>query len=340
MRHHKPALILFFMCLISLCGSSPTAGDKTREREIFINIHSGITTIPIRKVIGAVIGRAEKKGVSLITASGRLHKDGAWRLNLSFLDEVGNVKKSLEWRYVRDKKELTPLNEAARRFSFPLSGFIFSTAINMGLSMLEDEGVSPTEVNGRADKLPDGRWQFNMTGISQDGERFAQRWLYNSGALYIAQFDHSDLDRLLARAVTNGKIDYTVVKDTPHLKRFLKKVAKLDEDVLDAFPREEQLAFWINAHNAIMLWVMADNLPEMDPESIARTIEQKRFKVAGNKLTLAQMRDDILRDTFSDDRVEFAMLSTFANPHGLRGEAYCGRLLDAQLDEAARDFLK
>lgn len=341
MKTPGPALTLVFVCIVSFCVRGMATEGEAHEREIFINIHSGITTIPIRKVIGAVISRAERKGVVIITANGVLLKDGAWRLSLAFQDEAENVKKSLKWRYVRDKKELTPLNSAAERFSFPLSGFIFSTAINMGFGMLEDEEVSPKEINGRADKLPDGRWQFNMIGLSDNGERFVQDWSYDSeeGELYPAQFDHSDLDTLLGRAVSNGKVDYAVITDTPHLKRFLKKIAKVDEDALDAFPGEERLAFWINAYNAIMLRVMADNYPEMDAESIARTMERKRFKVAGSKLTLVQIKNDILRNTFDDERIDFALVSTSTNPHGIRAEAYCGRRLDSQLEEEARSFL-
>ncbi|MFQ5863061.1 MAG: DUF547 domain-containing protein, partial [Candidatus Brocadiales bacterium] len=218
---------------------------------------------------------------------------------------------------------------------------IFSTAINMGFGMIEGQGVSPKVMNGHANILQSGRWEFDLTGLSDNGERFVQKWSYDAekGALYPAQFDHSDLDKLLKESVTNGKVDYAVIKDTPHLKRFLKKIAKIKKGELESFSREEQLAFWINAYNAIMLKVLADNYPDGSAESIAKTVGKKKFKVARKKLTLGQIRDNILRDTFKDDRVDFSLVSTSWDSPVPRAEAYCGRLLEYQLDEAARNFI-
>lgn len=338
----------FVLALAFLCLAFPCAGDAAAEkgfapqpeREIYINIHSGLTTIPIRKVIGAIIKRADEKGVDAITGSGAMEQGGAWDLSLAFMDKEKGARRDLKWRYARDEGKLTPLNADAERLSFPLSGFLFSTAINMGLGMVEEQGVSPKTIDGHAQKISEGLWEFDLIGLSADGERFVQKWAYDSeeGALSPAQFDHSDLDKLLAKSIANGKIDYAAVKGAPHLEDFLKKIAGVDEDELKSFPREEQMAFWINAHNAAALKVMIDNYPDMKAESIAKTVENKRFKVAGEKLTLGQIRDRI-KNNFADDRVDFALLSVSGNPRGLGSEAYCGRRLNDQLDRAARKSL-
>ncbi|MFQ5957593.1 MAG: DUF547 domain-containing protein [Candidatus Brocadiales bacterium] len=337
-------LTLIFLCLMFPCagGTGTLAATKgAPEKEIFINIHSGIKTIPVRKVIGVIIKRAEGRGVDAITGSGKRRKDGAWLLELNFLDKAQEVKRYFKWRYVSDKWELTPLNRHAEQLSFPLDKYVFGPAINMGLGMVEEQGVSPKGINGRADKVQNGLWQFSMTGLSDSDERFIQKWSYDAeeGALYPSQFDHSDLDKLLVESIAGGEVDFAVVKKTRHLQRFLKKVAKTTREELERFSREEQLAFWINAYNATMLKVIADNYPNINVESVAKTIEKKKFKVAREKRTLVQIRDGILGNTFKDERAQFALISAPGDYRGLRAEAYCGRRLEGQLDEMAGNFL-
>ena len=336
-----PALV--FLYLVSPCAEGAATQITTTEgtvrqpeKEIHVNIHSGLKTIPIRKVIGAVIQRVEEKGVDAINGSGAQGQDGVWDLSLTFMDKEKGTQRDFKWKYVRNEGKLTPLNAEAEKLSFPLSSFLFSTAIDMGLGMVEGQEVSPKTINGSAKKISEGLWEFDLVGLSNNNENFVQKWAYNSeeGELSPTQFDHSDLDKLLAKAVVNGKIDYTVVKNTPHLKDFLGKIAEIDENGLKSFPQQEQLAFWINAYNGIALKVMADNYPAMNPESIANTAETKRFKVAGEKLPLVQIRDDT-KNNFKDDRVDFALFSVSGNPGGLWTETYCGRRLNDQLDRAA-----
>ncbi|MEE9199862.1 MAG: hypothetical protein V3V45_00280 [Candidatus Brocadiales bacterium] len=176
------------------------------EREISINIHSGITTFPIRKVIGMVIAKAEEKDVETITANAARHGDATWDLTLILLGKEEKVKKSLKWRYERDKGVITPLNEGAKSVSSPLSNFLFKVAINKGFGMLKAEGVSPKKVDGRAERLSEGNWQFNLAGLSDNGERFTQKWSYNSkeGVLSPAQLPRPDTERALAAATVEN----------------------------------------------------------------------------------------------------------------------------------------
>ncbi|MFQ5863502.1 MAG: hypothetical protein ACE5IC_10340, partial [Candidatus Brocadiales bacterium] len=147
MKSPRLTLALILLCLMFLCagGTGTTAAteegvQQAPEKEIFINIHSGIKTIPVRKVISVVIEKAEEKDVDTITGNGTRGQDGAWMLELAFIGEEKEVKRSFKWRYVRDEWELTPLNKEAKELSFPLSGLIFSTAINMGFGMIEGQG--------------------------------------------------------------------------------------------------------------------------------------------------------------------------------------------------------
>ncbi len=205
---------LIFSCAreMETSAASEESTGQGLEREISINIHSGLRSIPIRKVIGVVITKAEKKGVEAIVSNGKRQGENTWDLSLTFLDKEKNVKKSFKWRYVKDKGELSPLNEGARSVSSLLGNFLFKAAVNMGFGMLEGQGVSPRVVDGRADRLPDGQWQLRLTGVSDNGERFFQEWSYDpkEGVLYSARQDGSDTEKPLAVHVPHGNPGYIV----------------------------------------------------------------------------------------------------------------------------------
>ncbi len=200
MKRYRLTLALTFLCLFLLyplntCMSASEKADGAGQapaRRIFIHIHSGITTYPVRKVLGIIITKSEEKGVYTIKGNGMLEDNGAWKLDLSFLDEKGNETKSLKWKYLREQGTLEPLNKGAEDFSFPFSNYLLRTTINMGLGMIEDQGVSPKTIDGNAERLADNQWTFNITGLTDNGERFIQEWSYDSreGVLSPIQFDH------------------------------------------------------------------------------------------------------------------------------------------------------
>ncbi len=202
MKRYRPTLALTFLCLfliyihpLNICVSASEKADEAGQapaREIFIHIHSGITTYPVRKVLGIIITKSEEKGVYTIKGNGVLEGSGLWKLDLTFLDAKGNETKSLKWRYLRKQCLLTPLNKDAEDFSFPFSNYLLRTTINMGLGMIEDQGVSPKTIDGNAERLADNQWTFNITGLTDNGERFVQEWSYDSKEWVLSpiQFDH------------------------------------------------------------------------------------------------------------------------------------------------------
>jgi hypothetical protein len=164
--------------------------------------------------------------------------------------------------------------------------------------------------------------------------------LYNpaTGDLFPQHFDHSELDRVLARCVTPRGIDYTVLKKNVHLKNFLKQASKVYKKELEAFPREEQIAFWINVYNATVLKWVAEKFPVKSVKDIKGFFNKKKVKIAGKAFTLNDLRNYLLED-FKEKRVLFALVSGTKSSPPLRREAYCGRLLDRQLDDNLAPFL-
>ncbi len=152
--------------------------------------------------------------------------------------------------------------------------------------------------------------------------------------------DHKPLGELLSAYVNkDGWVDYAgLQKDRAKLDAYLAVVATATPA---NFPNDaERLAFWINAYNACTL---ADVLADVyGKRKSVKEIEKaffdtKKHAVAGEQLTLNQIEQKG-RD-LQDPRIHFAVNCASASCPKLQRYAYYGGELEAQLSNAAREFL-
>ena len=151
--------------------------------------------------------------------------------------------------------------------------------------------------------------------------------------------------RLLARHVREGTIDGVSVRVVdyaalPGDPQYRLALAELAEARPEAMSREERMAFWMNAYNLLAIRVVVDRYPVgsileagSDHENVW---EMEAGTAAGRTVSLGWI-EDMLRRDFADPRVHFALVAAAVSCPDLR--PYDPDGLDAQLDEAARDFL-
>ena len=155
---------------------------------------------------------------------------------------------------------------------------------------------------------------------------------------------------LLTRFVRDGKVDYAALTSGRSvLDRNVEAFGRVGMADEMAWPRGERLAFWINAYNLFTLRSIVDHYPirgsvfTLYPRSSIRQIDgvwtTQHWAVAGRSVTLDQIEHEILRPTFKDPRVHFAVNCASTSCPTLRSEPYIGRDIDAQLDDATRRFL-
>lgn len=136
--------------------------------------------------------------------------------------------------------------------------------------------------------------------------------------------------------------------DRAALESFIAAQAKQQPSQLK---KPEQLAFWANLYNAITLKVILDDYPVasirdikskgvwLDPKAFIGPWVQKRIAVEGRELSLDEIEHAILRPTFKDPRVHYAVnCASFGCPN-LGAKAWRAETLEADLDAAARDFV-
>ena len=158
---------------------------------------------------------------------------------------------------------------------------------------------------------------------------------------------HRPFDQLLDLQVRDGLVYYRALRsERGRLDRY---VAALDVPAAtyESWPREEQIAFWLNAYNAFVLQTVVDHYPIRGkaatyPASSIRQIpgafERTLRRAAGRSLTLDDIEKKIL-PAFKEPRVYLALGRGAVGSGRLRSEAYSGARLAAQLDAIQKEFV-
>jgi hypothetical protein len=154
-----------------------------------------------------------------------------------------------------------------------------------------------------------------------------------------AEFDHSTWDQLLRTHVDDqGRVAYRNLqeRDLQTLRRYLDS---LSTAVPDSWPRDEQLAFWINAYNAALVWAVLQGQSAESLLGRARLFKTWKVGIAGRARSPDEIEHKILRQRFADPRIHFAIVCASGSCPRLRQEAYVASRLDVQLDDQARGFI-
>src|SRR5438067_853665 len=150
-------------------------------------------------------------------------------------------------------------------------------------------------------------------------------------------------DQVLDLYVRGGDVYYRALRsDRGKLDGYLNLIATA---AIDKWPREEQLAFWLNAYDALVLRTVVDHYPIAGhaPQYPAKSIrqipgafEKTAHRVAGRSLTLDQIEKEVLPG-FHDPRVYFALGRGAAGSGRLRSEAFVPPRVEEQLADVASE---
>lgn len=158
---------------------------------------------------------------------------------------------------------------------------------------------------------------------------------------------HRAYDELLDVNVRDGLVYYRALRgERGRLDRY---VASLNVPAAEygRWSREQRMAFWINAYNAVVLQTVVDHYPihgrsSMYPASSARQIpgafERAKHTLAGRSLTLDEIEKTVLPE-FKDPRLYLALGRGAVGSGRLRSEAYTAARLPAQLDAVGAEFV-
>ncbi|MSR81557.1 MAG: DUF547 domain-containing protein [Candidatus Latescibacteria bacterium] len=158
-------------------------------------------------------------------------------------------------------------------------------------------------------------------------------------------FPHALLDQVLRTHVdAAGRVDYAALKQNPALlDTYLDSLGQCSPHRQPGrFPTpRHELAYWINAYNALVLRGVVDGYPVSRVDELGGIevfFRQRLHTLGGEQLTLDQLESQIIRPEYRDPRIHFALNCGALGCPALLNRAYTGEALDSLLDSRARHF--
>lgn len=142
-------------------------------------------------------------------------------------------------------------------------------------------------------------------------------------------------------------VDYGCFKENRgQLESYLANLSAVSRQTFEAWPRDERLAFLINAYNAWTVDLILSQWPDLesirDLGSLLRSPWKRSFvPLLGDTLSLDDIEHGMIRapGSYDDPRIHFAVNCASIGCPALRREAYTGAELEAQLEDQTRRFL-
>lgn len=183
-------------------------------------------------------------------------------------------------------------------------------------------------------------------------------WIVACATLFLAavspvaaqtqRFSHAAWGEVLERFVDErGLVDYPSLAEDPNdLESYLAAIAAAGPaNRPELFPdRDHELAYYINAYNALTFEGVLDKGPEIDSVwGITGTgvgfFALRKVELEGRSTTLKKLEDDIVRERYGDARIHAALNCASIGCPRLPREPFEGSRLDAQLDAEMREFV-
>lgn len=156
------------------------------------------------------------------------------------------------------------------------------------------------------------------------------------GGVATGRFQHSEWSALLSRFVQDGRVDYAgMVRVRRLVEVYLSRLAEHDpETFIDA---DDQLAFYLNAYNAIAVHQVVLHYPVRSIQTIPGAFVRP-YPIGRRNVALHTLHGGLLR-AFGDPRVHLALSPAALGGAQIQPLAFTGTGLQATLDAALRRFL-
>lgn len=159
-------------------------------------------------------------------------------------------------------------------------------------------------------------------------------------------FDHAHWELVLRKFVNEqGRVDYGSLKQSgADLDAYVAALAaRSPKSEPAAFPsRASQLAYWINAYNALTISGVVENWPVSSVRKIGflpfAFFRSKKFTVGGRQMTLDDI-ENILRQELRETRIHFAIVCASNSCPHLQSGAYTAENVESLLDQAGRAYV-
>ncbi|MEH1006147.1 DUF547 domain-containing protein [Winogradskyella sp. ECml5-4] len=180
----------------------------------------------------------------------------------------------------------------------------------------------------------------NSTKISlgEDGSISDDGISVTTELIYTEAFDHTIFNALLKKYVSeNGNVNYKGLKaESKTLQRYIDLLKLYQPN--DDWTKNDKLAYWINAYNALTIDLILRNYPTKSIKDIKDPWDQRLWKLGDTWQNLNDIEHKILRK-MNEPRIHFAIVCASVSCPKLQNTAFTASNLDAQLTHATKEFL-
>lgn len=163
--------------------------------------------------------------------------------------------------------------------------------------------------------------------------------------------DHQHWEAFLLNYLRPGddgvhRVAYGKVKDRDRhlLASYIDAMSNVD---ITVYKRAEQLAYWINLHNALMVKLVLDSYPIASIRKLERLGGGQKSSpwnrplvvIDGLSLSLDDIERGILKSIWDDPRIHYAITCPALGCPNLQPIPFSGSLLDQQLSDAAMAYV-
>ena len=158
--------------------------------------------------------------------------------------------------------------------------------------------------------------------------------------LLVAQPSHAAFDALLSKNVrADGKVNYKNFQaDKAALDGYIKTLS--DNVPQDNWSKNDKMAYWINAYNALTIKTIVSNYPLSKITDLdgGKTWDVKRFTLGGKKMSLNDIENTILRP-MGDARIHFAINCAAKSCPPILNKAFTADNLNDLLETRTKSFI-
>ena len=185
---------------------------------------------------------------------------------------------------------------------------------------------------------------------AMDRSQAFERWRQHDAASAM-RIDHGGWEAFLVSYLRTGddgvhRVAYGEVTDWSRrsLSGYLDAMSKVD---IVAYRRREQMAYWINLYNALIVQLVLDHYPIASIRMLDRSSNDAKSSpwrrplivIDGVSLSLDDIEHRVLKPIFEDPRFHYAITCVAMSCPNLQPVPFVGARLDQQLSDAAMDYV-
>ena len=156
--------------------------------------------------------------------------------------------------------------------------------------------------------------------------------IYISSAQDVSSF-FDKTNTFLSKHISNGLVNYETIKKDNDLPFLIEKIGQIEYTSLS---ETTQKAYLINTYNLLVINQLIVNYPTSSPMNISGFFDINTHNIGGDKITLNELENNLIRPTFKDARLHFALVCGAKDCPPIINEAYDPEKLEQQLDKQVR----